>query len=379
MSASAPALAQNTDLNTSADTVSGVAAIPTNLPGSARTITGQPASTLRPLDLLEMAKARRQASASQNTAEDTQTADFLLSSQYRNTANGQNNVPRKAVTNRGIRPNDPNVIQASIMQSDSTGSASSNWTQQTTTPPAAKTAPVSAPVITKPVITTPAKPQIPQSQIVAPWSQNPDQGDNANNRDNFTPAPETGVKPAASGSNNNDIFASPLPDATPVKAAPAPAPAPAPAQTTPPLPAPTMPAMDLQQAPSSAMAPAKTPMAPPVAMPAPAAMPAPMNAPEAGHAMPGAPAATQPAMSGNFAIQLGAFRSAIGAETYWASFAVRYPAMAAAYHHYLGTVDVAGKGQFHRLRMAGFETLASAKEKCRQLQADGIECIGIPK
>ena len=83
--------------------------------------------------------------------------------------------------------------------------------------------------------------------------------------------------------------------------------------------------------------------------------------------------------NGNYTVQLGAFRSAIGAETYWASFAVRYPQLAKTYHHYLGSVDVAGKGQLHRLRMGGFASLEAAKEKCRQLKADGIDCIGLPK
>ncbi|RCK51285.1 hypothetical protein TH25_10035 [Thalassospira profundimaris] len=313
LAASGTAKAQNADLNSNADTVGGIDAIPTDLPGSARTITGQPAAPSGPLDLLELAKQRRQAYQARADMPDSQAQDFPLSSQYRHSAG---NRQGKAGTRR-VAPN-PDVIQASIMTSETGASETSPaWT---------KTQPVQS------------QPQAkPQGSLATPAT---------------TPAPgirRTGnplfaaPKPAPNGATTNS-----LPDAETTGAD---APAPVPTQT--------------QQQPSPAPAPVKAAqqrsIVPP---PSPAGTGA------------GAPALSA---NGNYAVQLGAFRSAIGAETYWASFAIRYPQLAETYHHYLGTVDVAGKGQLHRLRMGGFASLAAAKEKCRQLQADGIDCIGLSK
>jgi cell division septation protein DedD len=76
-----------------------------------------------------------------------------------------------------------------------------------------------------------------------------------------------------------------------------------------------------------------------------------------------------------FAIQLGAFRTEISAKTYWASFKIRYPALADTYHRHLSPVTVQNKGQFHRLRLSGFGSMNQAKRTCRQLATDGTACI----
>lgn len=314
LAASGTAQAQNADLNSNADTVGGIDAIPTDLPGSARTITGQPAAPSGPLDLLELAKQRQQAYQTRMDTADSQAHDFPLSSQYRHSTG---NRQGKAGTKRAAPNSD--VIQASIMTSKTGGSDTA------------------APAWTKPQPIQ-GQPQTESQDSLAEPATPPAPGIRRAGNPLFA-AP----KPAPNGATTNS-----LPDTATTGAD---APAPVPTQT--------------QQKPSPAPAPVSA-------------------AQQRAIVPPPSPAGTDasaPALSanGNYAVQLGAFRSAIGAETYWASFAIRYPQLAETYHHYLGTVDVAGKGQLHRLRMGGFASLAAAKEKCRQLQADGIDCIGLSK
>ncbi|MFC4234413.1 SPOR domain-containing protein [Thalassospira xianhensis] len=82
-----------------------------------------------------------------------------------------------------------------------------------------------------------------------------------------------------------------------------------------------------------------------------------------------------PATDNAFAIQLGAFHDTISAQTYWASFMIRYPDLAKSHQRSLSTADLGPKGIFHRLRLGGFNDMASAETKCRQLLADGTDCF----
>jgi len=85
---------------------------------------------------------------------------------------------------------------------------------------------------------------------------------------------------------------------------------------------------------------------------------------------------TFPAATDNaFAIQLGAFRDTISAQTYWASFMIRYPDLAKSHQRSLSMADLGAKGIFHRLRLGGFADMTSAETKCRQLLADGTDCF----
>ncbi|OKH89691.1 SPOR domain-containing protein [Thalassospira sp. TSL5-1] len=346
--ATGTAQAQNADLNSNDDTVSGINAIPTNLPGSARTITGQPAPSSGPLDLLELAKQHRQAYQARTNTPDSQTADFRLSSQYRHSTG---KAQKKAGTRHAAQ--NPDVIQASIMTSETGASKTAlAWTKPQTAHNRAQTEPkgsVTAPVITKPTITPPTHPTVQRAQIVTPWSQSqtPQQAGEDNTPPNLNKVLSTPAAVSDSNPSSNDLFAipsQPTPNATPA----------------------TIPVTEPATQDASGRSQMQQPMPP---RPTATATATAINAAD----MSGKTA------NGNYAVQLGAFRSAIGAETYWASFAVRYPQLAETYHHYLGTVDIAGKGQFHRLRMGGFASLDAAKEKCRQLQADGIECIGLAK
>lgn len=88
-----------------------------------------------------------------------------------------------------------------------------------------------------------------------------------------------------------------------------------------------------------------------------------------------APAAPKAAAAGpgRFAVQLGAFSSPAGVERAWASaykrygFADRTPLTT--------TVQLRGKGTFHRLSVAGFASHAEASRVCRSVKAKGGACF----
>jgi cell division septation protein DedD len=82
-----------------------------------------------------------------------------------------------------------------------------------------------------------------------------------------------------------------------------------------------------------------------------------------------------PAVTGPYLIQLGAFRDAVLAETYWASFKIRYPDLADTHGKQITTADLGENGIYHRLQLTGFATSEMAKQKCRQLAADGTDCF----
>ncbi|CAM3322727.1 SPOR domain-containing protein [Thalassospira profundimaris] len=78
---------------------------------------------------------------------------------------------------------------------------------------------------------------------------------------------------------------------------------------------------------------------------------------------------------GGFRIQLGAFRDTFTAETYWASFSIRYPELAKSHDKKIISADLGSQGIYHRLQLAGFEDSESAQKQCRQLKADGTDCF----
>jgi Flp pilus assembly protein TadD len=80
-----------------------------------------------------------------------------------------------------------------------------------------------------------------------------------------------------------------------------------------------------------------------------------------------------PRASGRFVVQLGAYSSPAGVERAWAS----------AYRHYgfadhiplSTTIRVAGRGTFHRLSVAGFESQAEAGRACQAVKSKGGACF----
>ncbi|MEQ9346405.1 MAG: SPOR domain-containing protein [Thalassospira sp.] len=83
------------------------------------------------------------------------------------------------------------------------------------------------------------------------------------------------------------------------------------------------------------------------------------------------------ANTSEYLIQLGAFRDTISAETYWASFRIRYPELAQTHQKTIVSADLGTKGIYHRLQLVGFITPDQAEQKCRQLKADGTDCFAI--
>ncbi|WP_288349758.1 SPOR domain-containing protein [uncultured Thalassospira sp.] len=79
--------------------------------------------------------------------------------------------------------------------------------------------------------------------------------------------------------------------------------------------------------------------------------------------------------NGRYLIQLGAFRDTISAESYWASFLVRYPTLSKSHTKQIVTANLGVKGIYHRLQLTGFATFDGAKQQCRQLKADGTDCF----
>lgn len=71
----------------------------------------------------------------------------------------------------------------------------------------------------------------------------------------------------------------------------------------------------------------------------------------------------------------GAFRDSFTAETYWASFSIRYPKLSKAHDKQIISADLGSQGTYHRLQLLGFADAASAQKQCRQLKADGTDCF----
>ena len=83
----------------------------------------------------------------------------------------------------------------------------------------------------------------------------------------------------------------------------------------------------------------------------------------------------QPATSGNFVVQIAAFRSQEEAEDGWLSFTGRFPGMAAGRTPDIVRVDLGDRGIYHRLRIAAFETRDQAAEFCSSLSDQGQDCL----
>jgi cell division septation protein DedD len=87
------------------------------------------------------------------------------------------------------------------------------------------------------------------------------------------------------------------------------------------------------------------------------------------------PVRQQPARAGagRFVVQIGAYSSAASVERAWASAYRRYGFDG---HQPLSTkIGIAGKGTFHRLSVAGFETRADASRICGNIRAKGGACF----
>ena len=76
--------------------------------------------------------------------------------------------------------------------------------------------------------------------------------------------------------------------------------------------------------------------------------------------------------TGRYVVQIGAYRSAVQVEKAWAQAIRRYRF---AREPMSTTVAIPGKGTFHRLAIAGFETPAEAGKRCGEIRAQGGTCF----
>lgn len=85
---------------------------------------------------------------------------------------------------------------------------------------------------------------------------------------------------------------------------------------------------------------------------------------------------TQPATTtGDFVVQIAAFRSQDEAEDGWLSFTGRFPELAAGRAPDIVRVDLGSRGIYHRLRIAAFPTRDAASDFCSMLSDRGQDCL----
>jgi Flp pilus assembly protein TadD len=175
------------------------------------------------------------------------------------------------------------------------------------------------------------------------------------------PAPEP-IPAAAAALAPEPAPAAPVQVATAVVAAPAPAAVPAVQEVPAQVFAPPAPAVFAAQAPTPAPAWVSAPKAKVAAVAH--RHPAPNPAAAQSHPYRG---------PGKFAVQLGAFASAEGVERAWAHAYKRYGFAGAV--PLSTTVNVPGRGTFHRLAVAGFDSRAAADRICAAVRAHGGPCF----
>lgn len=90
---------------------------------------------------------------------------------------------------------------------------------------------------------------------------------------------------------------------------------------------------------------------------------------------PAAPKQQAAAANGRFLVQLGALKTRASAEREWGRLAKAFPQLLGARTSRIQTVDVAGKGKFHRVQAGYFGDRASADALCARLKAQKQACI----
>lgn len=104
----------------------------------------------------------------------------------------------------------------------------------------------------------------------------------------------------------------------------------------------------------------------------------PKPAPKTVAAKPAKPAATpKKAATGavNFRVQLGAFRSVDAAERAWDKLQKKHVALLADVPHRVQSIEIKGKGLFHRLQAGAFEARDGASSLCQNLKAAKQDCL----
>ncbi len=203
-------------------------------------------------------------------------------------------------------------------------------------------------------------------------------------------------KPAEAAKPVPPPVAAPVEKPAPVAAAPQAAPKPAPVAMAPAKPV-SPPAKPAPQSPPKSVAALiqQANAAPPVAkaVPAPAApkpapvlaAPAPVGGPatgaprQLGGVVAAAPkpvaAATKPAASGGYVLQIGAYKSQADADAAWKAYKAKHAALLSGYSDDVQQADLGEKGTWYRLRIGGLSDKEVATALCDRLKADGGVCI----
>lgn len=79
--------------------------------------------------------------------------------------------------------------------------------------------------------------------------------------------------------------------------------------------------------------------------------------------------------SGEWVVQIAAFRSEADAEAAWVAFRTRFSDIASGLVPDVVQVDIPNRGTYHRLRIAAFETRDAAVGFCSTLQSRGQDCL----
>ena len=170
-------------------------------------------------------------------------------------------------------------------------------------------------------------------------------------------APPADAAPALPPLASAPIPVSPMPGVPPTTVE-----APAPAAAAPPFVAPPPP-------PTPEPAPSPTPATPEPAAP-PAAVPAPQEPPPAA-----APAPAPPAQSGDWYVQLAAYRSEAAARSAWSMLQDRHAAALGSLSIRVARADLGDRGVFYRLQAGGLADRDAAAAVCAQLKARDQGCL----
>ncbi len=87
------------------------------------------------------------------------------------------------------------------------------------------------------------------------------------------------------------------------------------------------------------------------------------------------PAASKPAASGGYVLQIGAYKSQADADAAWKVYKAKHSALLSAYSDDVQQADLGEKGTWYRLRIAGFADKDMASSLCDRLKTDGGACI----
>lgn len=80
-------------------------------------------------------------------------------------------------------------------------------------------------------------------------------------------------------------------------------------------------------------------------------------------------------LSGSWVVQIASFRTESDAEAAWVAFRTRFSDISSGMAPDVASVEIEGRGTYHRLRIAAFADRGDAVSFCSQLQSRGQDCL----